>query len=222
MDIFEEINYLEKGITIKDNEINSLKENRDNKISLLKKEYECYINTIEVNKKILEESKERKLKRVSNYSIFDITQISDILIKLIEKEENAIFRLKRVFCEDEKNECYYTYLMGPKDILDEYPSKVEIKDSDIFLASDNILNIGTVNWETFYDNKTAFYTCDGKAIDTKKYDYIYNFINYIIKFKIDNKKEELTNKEIEELLDNYLFDKKKKESYAKKRVGKKC
>ena len=222
MDIFEEINYLKKGIAIKDNEINSLKENRDNKIALLKKEYEGYINTIEVNKEILEESKTRKLKAVSYYSVFDITQISDILIKLIEKEENITFRLKRVFCEDEKNDCYYAYLIGPKDKMDEYPSKVETKDGDIPLASDDIFNIGTVNWETFYDNKTLFYNGDGKTIDTKKYDYIYSFINYVIKFKIDNKKEDITEKELEELLDNYLFNMNKKESYTKKRVGKKC
>ena len=222
MDIFEEINYLKKGIAIKDNEINSLKENRDNKIALLKKEYEGYINTIEVNKEILEESKARKLKTVSYYSVFDITQISDILIKLIEKEENITFRLKRVFCEDEKNDCYYAYLIGPKDKMDEYPSKVETKDGDIPLASDDIFNIGTVNWETFYDNKTLFYNGDGKTIDTKKYDYIYSFINYVIKFKIDNKKEDITEKDLEELLDNYLFNMNKKESYTKKRVGKKC
>lgn len=222
MDIFEEINYLKKGIAIKDNEINSLKENRDNKIALLKKEYEGYINTIEVNKEILEESKARKLKAVSYYSVFDITQISDILIKLIEKEENITFRLKRVFCEDEKNDCYYAYLIGPKDKMDEYPSKVETKDGDIPLVSDDIFNIGTVNWETFYDNKTAFYTCDGKTIDTKKYDYIYSFINYVIRFKMDNKKEDITEKELEELLDNYLFNMNKNESYTKKRVGKKC
>lgn len=222
MDIFEEINYLKKGIAIKDNEINSLKENRDNKIALLKKEYEGYINTIEVNKEILEESKARKLKTVSYYSVFDITQISDILIKLIEKEENITFRLKRVFCEDEKNDCYYAYLIGPKDKMDEYPSKVETKDGDIPLVSDDIFNIGTVNWETFYDNKTLFYNGDGKTIDTKKYDYIYSFINYVIKFKIDNKKEDITEKDLEELLDNYLFNMNKKESYTKKRVGKKC
>lgn len=222
MNIFEEINYLKKGIAIKDNEINSLKENRDNKIALLKKEYEGYINTIEVNKEILEESKTRKLKTVSYYSVFDITQISDILIKLIEKEENITFRLKRVFCEDEKNDCYYAYLIGPKDKMDEYPSKVETKDGDIPLVSDDIFNIGTVNWETFYDNKTLFYNGDGKTIDTKKYDYIYSFINYVIKFKIDNKKEDITEKELEELLDNYLFNMNKKESYTKKRVGKKC
>ena len=222
MDVFEEINYLEKGIAIKDNEINSLKENRNNKIALLKKEYEGYINTIEVNKEILEESKERKLKKVLDYSKFDITQISDILIKLIEKEENITFILKRVFCEDEKNDCYYAYLVGPKDKIDEYPSKVETKDGNIPLVSDDIFNIGTVNWETFYDNKTVFYNINGKAIDTKKYDYIYSFINYVIKFKIDNKKEDITEKELEELLDNYLFDMKKKESYAKKRGGKKC
>ena len=222
MDIFEEISYLKKGIAIKDNEINSLKENRDNKIALLEKEYEGYINTIEVNKEILEESKARKLKTVSYYSVFDITQISDILIKLIEKEENITFRLKRVFCEDEKNDYYYAYLIGPKDKMDEYPSKVETKDGDIPLVSDDIFNIGTVDWETFYDNKTLFYNGDGKTIDTKKYDYIYSFINYVIKFKIDNKKEDITEKELEELLDNYLFNMNKKESYAKKRVDKKC
>lgn len=219
MDIFEEINYLKKGIAIKDNEINSLKENRDNKIALLKKEYEGYINTIEVNKGMLEESKVRKLKTVSYYSVLDITQISNILIKLIEKEENIKFRLKRVFCEDEKNNCYYAYLIGPKDKMDEYPSKVKTKDVNIPLVNDDIFNIGTVDWETFYDNKVAFYNNDGKTIDTKKYDYIYDFINYVIKFKIDNKKEDITDKELNELLDNYLFDIRKKKSYTKKRVG---
>ena len=106
--------------------------------------------------------------------------------------------------------------------MDEYPSKVETKDGNIPLVSDDIFNIGTVDWETFYDNKTLFYNGDGKAIDTKKYDYIYSFINYVIKFKIDNKKEDITEKELEELLDNYLFNMNKKESYAKKRVDKKC
>ena len=50
----------------------------------------------------------------------------------------------------------------------------------------------------------------------------YSFINYVIKFKIDNKKEDITEKELEELLNNYLFNMNKKESYTKKRVGKKC
>ena len=219
MDIFEEISYLKKGIAIKDNEINSLKENRDNKIALLKKEYEGYINTIEVNKSILKESKERKIKTISEYSVFDITQISDILIKLIESEENSIFKLKRVFCEKMGIDCCYIYLIGPKDILDEYPSKIEVKGDDIPRFTDDIFNIGTVNWETFYNNKIAFYNINGKTIDAKKYDYIYDFINYVIKFKIDNKKEDITEKELEELLDNYLFDIRKKKSYTKKRVG---
>lgn len=221
MDIFEQIDYLKKGISIKNNEINSLIENRDSKIKLLEKEYEGYINAIEVNKKMLEEVKIRKSKEISSYSIFDITLISDILIRLMNNIENTQFRLKRVLYETD-DDCYYVYLVGPINKMCVYPNKIKIKDGITPNLDDDTFLLGTVNFESFYDNKTAFYNKDDKNLNIKKYSYIYDFINSIIKYKIENKKKNLTKEELNNLLDNYLFNIEKKKVYFKKRGNKKC
>lgn len=221
MDIFEQIDYLKKGIAIKNNEINSLVENRDNKIKLLKKEYEGYINAIEVNKKMLEDVKIKKSKQISSYSIFDITLISEILIRLMNNIEDTQFRLKRVLYETD-DDCYYVYLVGPINKMHEYPNRIKNKDGITPNIDDDIFLLGTVNFESFYDNKTAFYNMNDKNLNIKKYSYIYDFINSIIKYKIENKKKDLTKEELNSLLDNYLFNIEKEKVYIKKRGIKKC
>ena len=144
---------------------------------------------------------------------FDCDEIGEVLAKLISKVEcqNYVY-----YVADYKVEELVSSRAGSEIDYDEYDvyminklskssKKYETSEGTFFSSDDDIIILKINNKLGKREKSISFYDEELKRmIDAKKFDYVYDFINYIIDSKVEMKKTILSKEELEVLLDSFL------------------
>lgn len=156
-----------------------------------------------------------KIHDASRFNIDDIGLVLEQLISQIENESYSYYKAKYTrICKfyeegygyDSNAFLYDAYLINKteklkKEYKEEYISEM---GPMLFKKDDNliVLSISSLPDENvcFYDK----YANKNKKIEVKNYDYIYDFIDYVIEYKIENEMQCLDKNQLLELLENYL------------------
>ena len=228
MGVFDEVIEIE-------NKIGSYKESKkalEGQKELLKKliddEFDKKISSCDNKIHNLKNAKQNYFKKIASLSTFNVDEIGFVLADLISNKEEhkyvyhkANYNKTRIFYEegygyDSNTTCERLFL------IDE-ASKVRSSYHDVYLSelgptlyrpenSSFILSKGYL-----MDGKISFYNELADAIiDTKKYDYVYDFINYVIEYEVENNLHELNKEDLYNLLFKFLDTYKKENVKVKK------
>ncbi len=156
-----------------------------------------------------------KIHDASRFNINDIGFVLEQLISQIEKESYSYYKAKYTgICKfyeegygyDSNAFLYDVYLINKsekqrKAYKEEYISEM---GPMLFKNDDNliVLSVRSLPDENvyFYDK----YANKNMKVDVKNYDYVYDFIDYVIEYKIVNRVQCLDRNKLLELLQNYL------------------
>ncbi len=155
-------------------------------------------------------------KKLVKVSTFDVSVIGQVIASLISFVENkcyiyhtALYKTTVQYYEegygyDFNNSTRNVYLINEV-------SKVKSEYNETYLSEigpclfrnqDDVLLLAMGYLD---EGKISFYNETGKAkVDVKKRTYLYDFINYVIEYKIENNLYELNKEDLYNLLSNFL------------------
>lgn len=194
MDIFEETNFAERIINEKKKTLSDFKSAKEEELKRISDSYDDNIKQVEENILLLNTALNNKKSIICEKSSFNIEDIALILCELLSKIENEEYIYRKV--ETINNVVYIL------EKLNENHKYMILKYTKAHIDNKKI---------KFYDNNL------NEMIDFDDFPYLYDFINYIIKYKVKNNKDELTYKELNYLLEEYI---KIKEEVKKGKVKK--
>ena len=218
MEIFEEVKQLNDRIILFEEEKKLVQERETERIKEIKDNAKEKINACDTNINYIKRLKKHHAKKIFSASCFNVDDIGYVLAELVSKVEKQSYSY---YTANYHGVCKYyeegygydtafynnkVYLINKKDEItykydEEYLSEVGptiLKDNpDIIILSNTYLD----------DKKIRFY--DGfieksKLVNVKKYDYIYDFINYLISYKIEHNLDDLSMEELFDLEDVFL------------------
>ncbi len=147
------------------------------------------INELECSKKMYLKLLNKKYKMIYDNSKFNLNEIGNFLATLITNIENKKYNYMIIIDKDN----YYNWVIKNNNkMIVLYKDKIEVFNKEIY----------------FYDNNY------NKIIDTKGLDYIYDFINQIINYRISNECE-ISKVELISLIHKLTYEK-ESNSYCKK------
>lgn len=218
MKIFEDLNEMKDKINSFEEEKKVLQKQKKERIKEIEDLSKVKLNSCDNNINYIKRMKRPYEKKIFESSWFDVDEIGEVLAKLISSLENESYSYyvsnyhgickyyEEGYGYDTVDLNYKVYLINKESNVryqynEEYINEI---GSTIFKNNDNIIVLAQ---RYLNDNKISFY--DGMAnesqlIDIKNYDYIYDFINYLISYKIDNNLSELNKEELENLLTKFL------------------
>lgn len=238
MGIFEEIGKSIKQINELDEKINSLEEEKNNKINLIIKKHVLQIKEIEDQKHENENIIVAKKQVISDNSNFDCDLIGNViskLISIIEKEPYKYYNAKYYINGVEYDPMY----SGSYDLNTVYLINKEKKVSTVYEDNrqdrmklipfyekdDDIILLFRSKDKRYYhdEEKTEikFYDADQTNVDVKRFSYVIDFINYVIEYRIENNVNDITSEELEKLVDEFIDRYIKEKGESKKLINKK-
>ncbi len=218
MEIFKEVKQLNDKIELFEREKEEIKWREQARIKKIKDNASEKINACDTNINYIKRLKKHHAKKISSASCFNVDDIGYVLAELISKVEKqsysyyiANYNGVCIYCEEGYGYDVATfnnkvYLINKTDEINyEYNEKYLSEVGPTILKNNpDIIVLSNVYLD---DKKIRFY--DGfieksKLVNVKKYDYIYDFINYLISYKIENNLDELKKEELFNLLDSFL------------------
>lgn len=218
MSIFDKLNKANEKVDLFEEEKKLLKKQTKERIKEIEDLSKEKIDSCDRNINYTKEMKRTYEKKIFKASWFDVDEIGNLLAKLVSIVENEPYSyhvanyhgLCKYYEEgygyDTVSLNYKVYLISKENSMryqynEEYISEI---GSTIFKKSNETIVLAQ---RYLNDNMISFY--DGMAnkshlIDIKKYDYIYDFVNYIISYKIDNNSFNMNKEELEILLTEFL------------------
>lgn len=231
--IFEEIDIAKKNLEKHKNicdELNHEYKNIIKKIQEYSKSYktkdlyEKYMDRLERCKYEIDQEKstywcwksifDKNTSLLSMLSKFDCEKIGPVIAKLISTIEDkeyiyhkAIYTEKEVISDrcgiDDDYDDYNAFMITLKSNVKNHYEEIKGKSSFISGSVNIILKLNN----RFGSNETDvnFYDKEGnETINTKAFDYVYEFINFIIKEKLKNKTTKISDEGLYEMLDTFL------------------
>lgn len=218
MNIFDSLNEMKEKVNFFEEEKNVLKNQTKERIKEIEDLSKEKLDSCDNNINYIKRMKRPYEKKISQASWFDVDEIGEVLAKLVSVVENEPYSYYVAnyhgICKyyedgygyDTVSLNYKVYLINKEskvinqyneEYINEIGSTVFKNDDEIIVLAQRYLN----------DHKISFY--DGMAneshlIDIKNYNYIYDFINYLISYKIDNNLFDLNKEELENLLTEFL------------------
>lgn len=192
-------------------------------------EVEC--ERIKFNNRVVRESLFNTLESfndlIVNNSNFNLNMIGNFLSKLLSVTQGREYEFKCTnnyietivyqspFPRSEK--CFYNvYYLIPKLSL-EPPREEKITygvEKSFFDANSEIIVLRKDNMINKRNNDISFYDKNGnKSINTKNIDVVYQFINELINYRIDNNVDEIPTLEIDNFIQKYSPQLKKVKSF---------
>ncbi len=195
MDIFEETNFTERIINEKKKTLSAIKSAKEEELKRVSDSYDDNIKQVEENILLLNTALNNKKSIICEKSSFNIEDIALILCELLSKIENEEYIYRKI--EVINN---VTYVL--EKLNRENNKYVILKYTKAHIDNKKI---------KFYDNNL------NEMIDFDDFSYLYDFINYVIKYKVKNNKDDLSLEELNYLLEEYI---KIKEEIKKAKVKK--
>lgn len=192
-------------------------------------EVEC--ERIKLNNRVVRESMFNTLESfndlIVNNSNFNLNMIGNFLSKLLSVTQGREYEFKCTnnyietivyqspFPRSEK--CFYNvYYLIPKLSL-EPPREEKITygvEKSFFDANSEIIVLRKDNMINKRNNDISFYDKNGnKSINTKNIDVVYQFINELINYRIENNTDEIPTLEIDNFIQKYSPQLKKVKSF---------
>lgn len=231
--IFEEVEIAKKNLEKHKNicdELNHEYKNIIEKVQEYSKSYktkdlyEKYMDKLERCKYEIDQEKttywrwksifDKNTSLLSMLSKFDCEKIGPIIAKLISTIEDkeyvyhkAIYTEKEVISDrcgiDDDYDEYDVFMVTLKsNAKDHYE---EIKGKSSFISENNNVVLKLNNRFGSKDTNINFYDKEGnKTVNIGTFDYVYEFVNFIIKEKLENKTSKISEEGLYELLDIYL------------------
>ena len=161
-------------------------------------------NYTNVKNKII--SLENKIMIASN---FDIESISKVLIDLINIYDGKRFVLSNIFYIDDELNCYIDGEVKALINVDKVENMSRLSHLNILQKEGNLI---ALDWHKSSKN-ISFYCrniCKNhdliNNIKLNKFPYLKNFIDFVISYKIENNKIDLTKEELEDLKNKFVYD----------------
>lgn len=151
---------------------------------------------------------------LSMLSKFDCENIGPVIAKLISTIENkeyvyhkALYTEKEVISDrygiDDDYDDYDAFLVSLKENAVAKYEDIKDKTNSRIIPNSIILKLN--NRFEFKDTNMNFYDKEGnKTVNIGTFDYIYEFINYVILEKIKNKSTKICDEGLYELLDRFI------------------
>ena len=218
MNIFDNLNEMKEKVNFFEEEKKIIKKQAKERIKEIEDLSKEKLNPCDNNINYINKMRRSNEKKIFEASWFDVDEIGEVLAKLVSVVENEPYSYYvanyRGICKyyeegygyDTVDLNYKVYLINKEnnvryqyneEYINEIGSTVFKNNASIIVLAQRYLN----------DHKISFY--DGMAnkshlIDIKNFDYIYDFINYLISYKIDNNLIALNKEELDELLMTFL------------------
>lgn len=214
MDIFKELNYKKRLLE-----------------EIIKKQNTLNIENAHIFKIIAEERKKREsdymktkyiIEYASTFNLYDIGLIIQEFISYFENKDylfhNSKLFLDEIYlsngiCSKNKKE-YNLFMISSKDNLESIYFKRQCPEYDNTLLNENkhfiFYNTDSKSKTNLKDLDVTFYPVkDYIKNKNNHFYYVYDFINFLINYKVDNKINNLNYNELKDLLKLFLLDYKK-------------
>lgn len=174
--------------------------------------------------------KKESLKKLVKASTFDVSIIGPVIASLMSSMENNEYTyhtaLYKTTCQYYEEGYGYDYSRSTRNVYlisdigkarNEY-SETYLSEIGPCLFRDQkdvvLLAMGYLD-----EGKISFYSTTGKTnVDVKKYTYIYDFINYVVDYSVENNMYDLSQEDLFGLLSDFLNGYKKGNAKIKKEI----
>lgn len=232
MGIFKDANDLDEDIHIECEKVRFLKERKNNAIKKVEGYFDEKIKAVQHEKiSSLDEKKLEMIKKLSKASEFDYNLIAPFIAKLISiiEEENykcytadyfLTIKYQDAFNPTSNlNETLYL-ITKEEDVAHEYNDEYSWSNGIPFYNKNcNMILLKSEDKRGFLNEpgKIKFYNNSFyEVVNFKRFTYVYDFINLVIEYKIENDLPNIGEIKLEELLDEFLSDYRKGKGTSKR------